>query len=171
MTEQTVVKKKVKKKKTSQENGKKGGVKTEEGKAVSSQNAIKHGVLSNSLSEYDKLSSIALYKRLAVEFEVETTSQRMLLEQLVLCYIKLARYSRFESEIMNEAVSTIDNPNHLKLDWGDEKVTPEDAKALIDEQTFKRMELVLTRYEPQLINRLMGLIRVLKSYQSDKKKS
>ncbi len=120
MTDQTVVKKKVKKRKASQENGKKGGVKTNAGKAVSSQNAIKHGVLSNSLSEYDKLSSIALYKKLAIEFEVKTTYQRMLLEQLVLCYIKLARCSRFESEIMNEAVSTTDNPNHLKLDWGDE---------------------------------------------------
>lgn len=154
----------LRRKKASQINGKKGGVKSEEGKTVSSQNAIKHGVLSNSLSEYDRLSSSILYKELADEFSVKTLHQKMLLEQLVLCYIKLARCSRFESEIMRESLSAESNPSLLDISF-ENKIIPDDAKAIIDEQTFKRLELVLTRYEPQLVNRLINLIGLLKSYQ------
>ena len=157
---------KLRRRKASRENGKKGGVKTDVGKAVSSQNALKHGVLSNKvkLKGYDSVNHQALYDTLEEEFDAKTLHQKMLVEQLVLCYIKLARCSRFEAEIMNETLKTTDNPNHIG-DLFPEKITPKDARALIDESTFKRMELVLTKYEPQLINRMIGLVNVLKKNQ------
>lgn len=157
---------KQRRRRASRENGKKGGVKTEKGKAISSQNALKHGVLSNKvkLKGYDSVDHQTLYDAFVEEFNAKTVHQKMLVEQLVLCCIKLARCSRFEAEIMKEALSAQDNPSYIG-DLFPEKITPKEAKALIDESVFKKMELVLTKYEPQLINRMIGLINVLKKNQ------
>ena len=152
---------------TSPQNGLKGGVKTDEGKAASSKNAIKHGLLSNSLSEYDRVPYSAMYAHLAQEFNVETLYQRIILEQLVVTYIKLARCSRLESELLNQEIKTYENPNSLDKyieeacsNISSKRLDPED-KALIDEKTFKNLDLILTRYEPQLNSRILTLIKVL----------
>jgi hypothetical protein len=149
----------------SQENGKLGGVKTEEGKEISRRNAVKHGVLANALQNgYDKINFGGLYNRLGDEFNVTTLHQSIILEQLVMCYVKLARCSRFESEIMREAL------NSICLDDLLSSTVPTDYKdkATISEKTFKRLEVILIRYEPQLINRMLKLTETLKKYQTAK---
>ncbi len=157
---------KLRRRRASRENGQKGGVKTDEGKVASSQNALKHGVLSSKfrLKGYDSINHQIIYDTLEKEFDAKSLHQKMLVEQLVLCYIKLARCSKFESEILHEALKSTDNPLKVKF-LSQDKITPKEAKALIDESTFKRMELVLTKYEPQLINRMIGLVNVLKKNQ------
>lgn len=151
----------------SQENGKLGGVKTEEGKEISRRNAVKHGVLANALHNgYDKLSYSALYNRLGDEFHVTTLHQSIILEQLVMCYVKLARCSRFESEIMHESMNTRQSLEEL-LNLPTIPVIDDKDKATISEKTFKRLEAVLIRYEPQLINRMLKLLEILKKYQKD----
>lgn len=129
-------------------NGKKGGVKTEEGKIISSKNSFKHGILSNSKTDYDLIKANQLYIDLVAEFNANTVASSMLIEQLVICYVKLARCNRFEQELLNEAIKTKYEKD--PLDELFSKVTvPEGQRALINEEWFQRMDLVLTRYEPQ----------------------
>ncbi len=135
-----------------------------EGKKIVCKNAIKHGILSNSLSDYDKIQYNELYKQLANEFKVRKTYQVILLEQLVLCYMKLARCARFESEIMNESLRTkvIHGVQFGGLEEDMEFIDDKD-RAQLDEKIFKKLELVLIRYEPQLVKRLMNLTKQLSS--------
>ena len=136
-----------------------GGPQTEEGKAVSSRNAIKHGILSNTISSMDKVDVEELMNGLLMEFNIKTLHGRFLVEQLVLCYVKLARCSRIEVDILHEALKTKIDP--LKgVDEG--YYVQDDDRALITDQTLARLELLFVRYEPQLIKRMLQLIEALK---------
>ena len=131
--------KKSRRRKASKENGKKGGVKTVEGKAISSRNALKHGILANALSGYDKINYETIYELLSKEFKVTKFSHEMILEQLVICYIKLGRCLRCENDLIREGTQELKLPP-LGVAYEDQ--------AFIDEDFYKRMELVLTKYEP-----------------------
>lgn len=150
-------------KESSRKNGLKGGVKTEEGKAISSRNSLKHGMLSNVLDGYDEINAKTLFRILADEFKTDTYYQKILLEQLVLCYIKLIRCGKYETGILNETLHSTENP--LNNIFPDQFIT-EGQKAIINEATFKRLELVLTRYEPQLVSRMLKLIDALTKMKS-----
>ncbi len=148
----------------SQTNGKLGGVKTDEGKEVSKLNAIKHGVLSNALQNgYDKANFSAIFKALGEEFNVKSIHQNLILEQLVMTYLKLARCSRIETEVMHEANNTTMSLEEACY----APIIAEKNKASISEKTLNRLEMVLIRYEPQLVNRMLKLIDILKKYNED----
>lgn len=66
----------------------KGGPKTEEGKMASSKNSLKHGILSNTLTEFDRINVSVLMEAFIEEFSAKTYYQKILVEQLVLCYVK-----------------------------------------------------------------------------------
>lgn len=143
----------------------KGGPKTEEGKIIASKNALKHGILSNVLTEYDKVNVAILMEAFTEEFSAHTYHQKMLVEQLVLCYVKLARCTRMENDIITESLNTkIDPFKGLE----DGLIVDDEARALVNDQTFKRLELMLLRYEPQLLKRMVSLIETLKKYQDVK---
>lgn len=144
----------------SRNNGKKGGVKTEEGKMVSSRNSFKHGILSNSTTDYDLLKSNQLYIDLVVEFKASTVVSLMLVEQLVICYVKLGRCNRFEQELLNETIKTKYEKSPLDTMFFGVTV-PENERALISADWFQKMDLVLTRYEPQLVKRMITIINEL----------
>jgi hypothetical protein len=143
--------------KSSIENGKKGGVKTEQGKVISSRNALKHGILANALSGYDKINYKMIYELLSNEFKVTKFSHEMILEQLVICYIKLGRCLRCENDLIREGTQALKMPP-IGVDYDDQ--------AFIDEEFYKRMELVLTKYEPQLVKRLQSLIKQLEGFEN-----
>jgi hypothetical protein len=136
-----------------------GGPRTNEGKEISSKNAIKHGILSNTISSIDKVDVEELMKGLLIEFNIKTLHGRFLVEQLVLCYVKLARCSRIEVDILHEALKTRTDP--LK-GASEGYYVQEDDRALITDQTLARLELLFVRYEPQLIKRMLQLIEALK---------
>lgn len=136
-----------------------GGPATDEGKGISSKNAIKHGILCNTISSIDKVDVDELMKGLISEFNIKTLHGRFLVEQLVLCYVKLARCSRIEVDILHEALKTRTDP----LKGAEEGYyVQEDDRALITDQTLARLELLFVRYEPQLIKRMLLLIEALK---------
>lgn len=150
--------KRTRRRKASKENGKKGGVKTKEGKAISSQNALKHGILARALSDYDKVNYKTIYELLSKEYKVTKFAHEMILEQLVICYIKLGRCLRFENDLIREAMGTLRLPP---------PGVEYDDQAFVDEEMFKRMELVLTKYEPQLVRRLQALVKQLESFKAE----
>lgn len=94
-----------KRKVTSPINGQSGGVKTTEGKAISSQNSTKHGILSKYGTQLDDLSFDEVYKNLAEEFGDTTPSRQALISQLAVLLIRLRRCARFENEFIREKMN------------------------------------------------------------------
>lgn len=148
--------------KANQENGKKGGVKTEEGKDISKMNSFKHGILSNTKTEFDELKSTPLFLALSEEFDAVTIHQKILVEELVSTYIKLSRCAKFQKQKLNQDMHSFDFQDSLNFTQIDDGY-----KAQIREDIFKSLELIMVRYEPQLVNRMIRLIKELKSLQND----
>lgn len=145
----------------SRENGKLGGVKTDEGKLISSRNSLKHGILSEADCSYDLIKVDPLYLKLLDEFKVKSESRRMLVEQLAICYLKLARCNRFERELLEEACNTVYEEDPVETLLSGMSIS-NDKKATISNEWFLKMDLVLTRYEPQLVKRMINIINELK---------
>ena len=84
------------------ENAKKGGVKTEEGKAVSKYNAIKHGLLSKEvlLEGEDEKTLIEIGRRLRFELEPQTELEWILIDRITANVWRLKRVMQMEREMM-----------------------------------------------------------------------
>ena len=84
------------------ENAKLGGVKTEEGKAVSKYNAVKHGILSQEvlLEGEDEKSLIELGKKLRTELKPETEIELLLVDRIVANTWRLKRALKGEKEMI-----------------------------------------------------------------------
>jgi hypothetical protein len=148
--------------------------KTEEGKAISAQNSRKHGLLASSLTDYDRLAVNELLEELEEEFGDGSVATKMVIEQLVLTYLKLARCNQFQAEVINEKIHPTEKEyipgvadkllNSVHDDLGGKvEVKKQGFSSQITEEQFKRVELIITRYEPQLVNRMLKLINYLKS--------
>lgn len=87
------------------ENGKKGGVKTEEGKAVSKYNALKHGLLSKEvlLEGEDEQNLIEVGKRLRTELEPQTELELVLVDRITANVWRLKRVMQMEREMMEDS--------------------------------------------------------------------
>lgn len=84
------------------ENAKLGGVKTEEGKAVSRYNALKHGILSQEvlLEDEDEQSLLELGRNLRMELEPETELELLLVDRIIANTWRLKRALRGEKEMI-----------------------------------------------------------------------
>ncbi len=90
------------------ENAKLGGVKTEEGKAVSKHNALKHGLLSQEvlLSEESEEELVALGKRMRAELAPATELEVILVDRIVANTWRLRRMMRVEREMIEDDKNT-----------------------------------------------------------------
>ena len=86
------------------ENAKLGGVKTEEGKAVSKYNAIKHGLLSKEvlLEGEDEKILIEVGKKLRVELEPQTELELVLVDRITANVWRLRRVMQIEREMIDD---------------------------------------------------------------------
>lgn len=86
------------------ENGKKGGVKTEEGKAVSKYNAIKHGLLSKEvlLEGEDEKVLVEMGKKLQKELEPQTELELVLVDRITANVWRLRRVMKIEREMIDD---------------------------------------------------------------------
>lgn len=84
------------------ENAKLGGVKTEEGKAVSKYNALKHGLLSKEvlLEGEDEKTLIEVGKKLRTELEPQTELELVLVDRITANVWRLKRVMQMEREMM-----------------------------------------------------------------------
>lgn len=82
------------------ENAKKGGVKTDEGKAVSKYNALKHGILSKQIlfEGEDENELLALEKRLRAELSPSTEIELLLVDKIASNIWRLKRALSFEKD-------------------------------------------------------------------------
>jgi len=82
------------------ENGKKGGVKTEDGKAVSKYNALKHGILSKQIlfEGEDENELLELEKRLRSELSPASELELLMVDKIASNIWRLKRALSFEKD-------------------------------------------------------------------------
>lgn len=91
------------------ENAKKGGVKTEEGKAVSRWNAVQHGILSQRVvietEEYaeDRGEYVSVLHSIAGALQPAGTIEELLVERIATTYWRLRRVLAAENDVMSGA--------------------------------------------------------------------
>ena len=91
------------------QNAKLGGVKTEEGKAVSKYNAIKHGLLSKEvlLDDEDEKTLIEVGKKLRTELEPQTELELVLVDRITANVWRLKRVMQIEREMIESDRSSM----------------------------------------------------------------
>jgi len=86
------------------ENAKLGGVKTEEGKAISRYNAIKHGLLTKMvlLPSEDENALIEINKQLRSDLKPASELENILVDRIVANTWRLGRVMKIEKEMMEK---------------------------------------------------------------------
>jgi hypothetical protein len=86
--------------KANKENGSKGGVKSDAGKAISRYNSIKHGVLSKFMTKEESDLAEELFSDLQKEYPTRTAMEAITLERVVLWYVRLSRVAGAEQRYL-----------------------------------------------------------------------
>ena len=87
------------------------GPKTDEGKAISSRNSVTHGLTArrwldiNEQSLYDET-----IKNLIVDFDPQTSIEKILISKLAECTVRLMRIQQVENAMFDLASSEADHP-------------------------------------------------------------
>ena len=81
-------------------NAQRGGVKTLEGREMVKFNALKHGVLLQAVTEYEQPIYEDIQERLFKEYQPKTLLEEILIERVAICYLRLQRAVKAESEFM-----------------------------------------------------------------------
>ncbi len=151
-----------------EENAKLGGVKTEEGKAISRFNAQKHGILRESITNYEQDFYVEFFDELMEQYRPANITEKILVERVALCYLKLFRVQRTETEFMKarldphieKVASWIDMTDALKGEVVNEGYIPK----LTSDDVLKLMS-TYSRYETTLENRLYKALHELERQQ------
>ena len=125
-------------------NPKPGGVKTEEGKTISKFNAIKHGILRNSITDYEQDFYSNILEDLQSEFKPKGILEHILIERIALCYLKLFRVQKAETEYMKSTLKPAFTETELPA-WGTvnaDGYTPE-----IRPENIEKIYTTYSRYE------------------------
>jgi len=93
-----------KQKEANRQNAKLGGVKTEEGKAISKYNALKHGLLSKEvlLKGEEEKTLIEVGKKLRAELEPQTEIELFLVDRITANVWRLKRVMQIEREMIED---------------------------------------------------------------------
>ncbi len=119
------------------ENGLKGGVKTEEGKAVSRLNARKHSIFVTALTAEDSDEVCGYEDQLIAELRPAGRIEEMLVEKIALTWLRIQRCARAEAEYH---ISIWQTPKTMKLlDLYDTRLTNQFLKLLHE---IERLQLL-----------------------------
>lgn len=162
---------------TSPINGKNGGVRTPEGKRISSQNAIKHGIFARYSTSLDDVTFEEAYELFASEFGDSTPSRSALISQLAILHIRLRRCARFESEYLKEKLNPPKFEQRLvkkgahgldfDLPFGStpdvyERVMIDPGEPMtLNPATLDQLDNIHSKYETQFLNRFCHILEFL----------
>ena len=157
--------------KANKQNALLGGVKTPEGKEISKFNARKHGILSQSITEYEKGFYFNILEDLENQYVPIGIIERILIERIAIYYLKLFRVQRAETEFMKSRL----NPFKTATDGGiniDEEgllgrtvVINKGYSPKITDEDIERLIEIYARYETTIENRLFRTIHELERAQ------
>jgi hypothetical protein len=149
------------------ENGKLGGVKTEEGKAVSRYNAIKHGILCQDIlikgENEDEL--IELGKKMRSELTPETEIELLLVDRIVANAWRLKRALKGEKEMIECQMKDDDSfsLSPSKNDFGTSLV-----RDFVNHETHNKFARYETSIEKGIYKALHELQRLQAARQGEK---
>lgn len=157
--------------KANQENGKKGGVKTNEGKAVSKYNALKHGILQEAVSGYEADFSSDVMDRLNSQFQPVGVLEKMLVDRIGFYYVRLFRVAKSENEYMQSIL----NPRKVtvkdiipQIEFTETIVESEGYTPILKDVSVEKLTSTYLRYEIALENRMYKAIHELQRLQANR---
>lgn len=127
-------------------NAQKGGVKTQEGKAIVKYNALKHGLLAKeavitvgegaeSPEEFN-----ALLEDLKTQLAPAGTLEEMLVEKIAVAYWRLRRAYRYEVGLIRQELDTATDDFYNETDYEDKKINKTDEE--IDQEIERDKEAI-----------------------------
>jgi len=152
-------------------NSKLGGVRTEEGKNISRFNALKHGVLRNSLTEYESGMYVHILEDLIDELKPSGIIESLLVERIALCYLRFYRVSKAEGEFIKEQLHPYSEKHSTDRFLGKnllhqaDKVTFAGYQAQIKTKAIQELDQTLLRYDTTVENKLYKALRELNRLQ------
>ena len=151
-------------------NGLKGGVKTEEGKAISRLNARKHGIFACALTQEDSEEAYGIEDQLIASLRPAGRVEEMLVEKLALTYLRMQRCARAEAEYHSR---TWEEPNAV---WDADAFQRLQRKrecgargVPFKEDVFERMVKLIDLYDARLTNQFLKLIHEIERLQNLRK--
>lgn len=135
-----------------------------EGRAISRYNAIKHSILRESVTEYEKANAQQIYNELADELKPIGRLQELAVELIASNMVRLTRISKAESEAIRQEL----HPVMPSLDLTHLSPDKNAYEAKMSYGTMERLELY-GRYQTATenrIHRLIALLRFLKGYEN-----
>ncbi len=115
-------------------NAQKGGVKTQEGKAIVKFNALKHGLLAKEVAvtvgegAENPQEFNALLEDLKAQLVPEGTLEEMLVEKVAVAYWRLRRAYRYEVGLIRKKLDTATDNFYNKTSWEDKKLNKPDEE-------------------------------------------
>jgi len=150
------------------ENGKKGGVKTDEGKAVSKYNALRHGILKEVVSDYERDFYEDITERLEDQFHPVGVLEKMLVDRIGVYYLKLYRVAKAENEYMKSVLNP--HKSHIRELMGFETtetvVENEGYTPIVSMFAVEKLSDTYLRYETTIENRLYKALHELQRVQA-----
>jgi hypothetical protein len=148
------------------ENGLKGGVKTEEGKAISRLNARKHGIFAVALTPEDSEEVYGTEDELIASLRPKGRVEEMLVEKLALTYLRVQRCARAEAELH---VKTWREPDEELEPYAWERLEMERScggrGVPFREEEFERMVELIALYDGRLTNQFLKLLHEIQRQQ------
>jgi len=149
-----------------QENAKKGGVKTPEGKAVSKHNSIKHGLLSKEvlLEGEDEKSLVELGRRIRADIEPVGELEMLLADRVITNMWRLRRLLEVEREHLS-----YQREEELTSDWNLEYLTEKQrGRKAIREMLVNEDTDTLLRYESAIERSIYKALHELERLQASR---
>jgi len=147
-------------------NGRKGGVKTPQGKAISRLNARKHGIFASALTPEDAEELHGINDQLAAEIQPVGLVEEMLVEKLALTYLQLQRCARAEAEYH---IRVWEEPDMVYSLYEWEKLDKKRARGVravpFRQPEFARMVERIGLYDMRLTNLFLKLLHEIERLQ------
>lgn len=147
-------------------NAKLGGVKTSAGIEISKYNAQKHGILGQTLTEYEQTSYRGIFEELRAYYKPKGIIEDILVERMAIHHIKLYRIAQAE----NEFIKSVLNPT---LDIADEMdrhlIRKRGYEPTVKSSSVEKLQNIYSRYEATIENRLYKTMHELERIQRMRK--
>lgn len=154
-----------------------GGPQTEEGKAITRYNAATHGILRDTLTDYEKGVELGVLDNLRGESTDGSALEQLLLERIAVHYVKLRRVAKAEREFVQSMldpriVTRVRTDSLAVFEQGlatyEDTVENEGYTPQMSAEAVERLYSVYARYETSIENRFFRAIRELRELRTMK---
>ena len=142
-------------------NALKGGVKTDDGKAVSSKNAMTHGILAQQVLDGEQERYLLLVEMLVEDYQPQTVVQNVLVERMALIVVQLDRLNWASSEFWQSCLEPeIRGPDPL-AEFGISNIISPGYEPKVSPDKIEHLLSLYHRYQTRLENQLIKMDKVL----------